>query len=221
MAKIIDYNKKEQKLSFSIGMSTSLANAIRRSALEIPIMAIDEVEIIQNDSALYDEIIAHRMGLIPIETTKAVKETKFKLKATGPKTVYSTDIVPSVGTPFKLPITILDNEQEIEIVADARLGKGIDHIKYSPGLIYFKHNIDPDVLDYVTINDEGKVTFDEGELEDKGISEEKIKKIKKFSNVPELIFNIESWGQIDPKELFLKAIDALDDNMDELNKAVK
>ena len=115
MIKIKNYDEKEQKLSFITDMSECLANAIRRSSLEIPVMAIDEVEIIKNDSALYDEIITHRLGLIPIKTIRTVKETKFKLKAVGPKTVYSTDIKPDIGTDYKLPITILDEEQELEI----------------------------------------------------------------------------------------------------------
>ena len=125
MIKIKDYDKNSGKLSLVTDMSTSLLNAIRRSVLEIPTMAIDEVEIFKNDSALYDEIIAHRIGLIPIKTSKTSKEQKFKLKVVGPRTVYSTDIHPSVETDLKLPIVILDDEQEVEILADARLGKGI------------------------------------------------------------------------------------------------
>ena len=53
MIKIKNYNKEEQKISFITDMSISLANAIRRSVLEIPIMAIDGVDISKNDSALY------------------------------------------------------------------------------------------------------------------------------------------------------------------------
>lgn len=218
--KIQDYNKEKQKLSFVTDMSTSLANAIRRSVLEIPIMAIDEVEIMKNDSALYDEIVAHRLGLIPIKTT-ANKETKFKLNEKGPKTVYSSDLSPSIGTDYKLPITILDNEQEIELVATARLGQGIDHIKYSPGLIYYKHDIDEDVLDFVNINEDGKIEFDEEELKASKLSEEQINKIKKAKDSKELIFNVESWKQIEVKEIFSKAIEALNKNLDELNKSVK
>ena len=51
MIKLKNYDKKQGKISFITDMSISLANAIRRSVLEIPIMAIDEVEIIKNDSA--------------------------------------------------------------------------------------------------------------------------------------------------------------------------
>lgn len=221
MIKIIKQNDKEGKLIFVADMSTTLANAIRRSALEIPILAVDEVEIIKNDSALYDEIIAHRIGLIPIKTDKGTKEVKFRLKAIGPKTVYSTDMKPSVETDYRLPIVILDEEQELELIAEARPGKGIDHIKYSPGLVYFRHNIDSELIDFITVDNEGKITFNEEELKDKQISEEILNKIKKLKNCEELEFNIESWGQIKAKDIFLRAIEALDENLEELNKEVK
>jgi len=221
MIKIIKQDDKQGKLSFTTDMSTTVANAIRRSVLEIPIMAVDEVEITKNDSALYDEIIGHRIGLIPIKTDKGSKEVKFKLKAIGPYTVYSTDIKPSVETDYKIPIVILDKEQELELVAEARLGKGIDHIKYSPGLVYFRHNIEPEVMDFVTVDSEGKVSFDEEDLKEKKIPEELLSKIRKLKNSEELEFNIESWGQIKAKDIFLKAIEALDENLEELNKEIK
>lgn len=219
MIKLLKQDDKQGKLSFVTDLSTSLANAIRRSILEIPVLAIDEVEIIKNDSALYDEIIAHRLGLVPIKTDKSTKEIKFKLKAMGPKTVYSSDIKPSVETEYELPIVLLDNEQELEVICNANLGKGIEHIKYSPGLAYYKHNIDEDIIDYVIVDDEGKVVFDEEET--KNLSEDKISKIKKLKNVNELVFSIESWGQLKPKDIFIRAIDALNDNLDQMNKILK
>ncbi len=221
MIRIKNQDKEKLKLSFFTDMSLSLANAIRRSALEIPIMAIDEVEIFKNDSALYDEMIAHRIGLIPIKTEKAIKETKFKLKEKGPKTVYSSDIHPSIGTDYELPIVILDQDQEFEIIANAKLGKGIEHIKYSPGLIYFRHNVDEDILDYVHINEDGKVSFEEEELKVKNLSEEQMNKIRKTKEVKELELNIESWGQISAKDIFLRSIDILDENLKEFEKAMK
>ncbi len=221
MIKIQETSKDKLKLSFVTDMPTNLANAIRRSAIEIPIMAIDEIDIVKNDSALYDEMLAHRIGLVPIKNEKGVKETKFKLVETGPKTVYSSDIKPSIGTDYKIPLVILDNEQEVEMVLDARFGKGIDHIKYSPGLVYFKHNIDPEILDFVYIDEEGKVSYDDEEMDVKKLKEEDKNKIKKTREVNELIFSIESWGQISPKDIFLRAIEALDENLEELDKEVK
>jgi len=222
MIKIQDYDKKAGKISFITDMSVSLANAIRRSVLEIPIMAIDEVEIVKNDSALYDEILAHRIGLIPIKSPKVSgKEIKFKIKETGPKIVYSTDIKPDVGTEYKLPITLLEEGQELQLTGIARQGMGIEHIKYSPGLIYYKHNIDEDVLSFVKIDEQGKISYDERELKDKNLSEEQVNKIKKASKAEELLFNIESWQQIEVKNIFIQAIEALDKNLKELDKAVK
>lgn len=220
MIKLKNYNKEKQKLSFLTDMSNSLANAIRRSVLEIPIMAIDEVEIIKNDSALYDEIIAHRLGLVPIKTDKTTKEIKFKLKEVGPKIVYSSNIKPDIETGFKIVLVILDKDQEIEMICIARLGKGIEHLKYSPGLAYYKHNIDEEILDFVNIDENGTVSYDEEDLKNKGLSEEKIKKIKGVKDAKELEFNIESWGQIDVKDIFVRAIEALQGNLKELNKAV-
>jgi DNA-directed RNA polymerase subunit D len=219
--KIKDYSKEKQTLSFLTDMPINLANAIRRSILEIPVMAIDEVEIIKNDSALYDEIVAHRLGLVPIKTSSTIKETKFKLKAKGPKTVYSTDISPSIGVDYMLPIIILDEEQEIELIANAKLGMGIEHIKYSPGLIFYKHNLDEDVLDFVEIDQEGNISFNEEELQTKKLSEEQINKIKKAKESKELVFSIESWKQIEVKEIFSKAIEALNKNLNQLSKVVK
>jgi DNA-directed RNA polymerase subunit D len=221
MIKLQNFDKDNRKLSFTTDMTVNMANAIRRSVLEIPTMAVDEVEIMKNDSALYDEIIAHRIGLIPIETVKGVKETKYKLKEIGPKTVYATDVKPDTGTGYKLPIVILDNEQELEVSLDVRLGKGIDHIKYSPGLVYYKHNLDPEVIDFVIVDENGKVTFDEEELELKKLSSELKAKIKKLGDSNELIFFVESWGQLPVKEIIPKAIEVLDENLEELNKLVK
>lgn len=44
-----------------------LANALRRILIsEIPTMAIEFVRITQNTSIIPDEVLAHRLGLIPI-----------------------------------------------------------------------------------------------------------------------------------------------------------
>ena len=50
-----------------IGVDASIANALRRILLaEVPTMAIEHVYIWNNSSIIQDEVLAHRLGLIPL-----------------------------------------------------------------------------------------------------------------------------------------------------------
>ncbi|XP_028844427.1 DNA-directed RNA polymerases I and III subunit RPAC1 [Denticeps clupeoides] len=51
-----------------IGVDAALANAFRRILLaEVPTMAVEKVFVYNNTSIIQDEILAHRLGLIPIK----------------------------------------------------------------------------------------------------------------------------------------------------------
>ncbi|XP_077215954.1 RNA polymerase I subunit 43 [Tasmannia lanceolata] len=51
-----------------IGIDASVANAFRRILIaEVPTMAIEKVLIANNTSVVQDEVLAHRLGLIPIK----------------------------------------------------------------------------------------------------------------------------------------------------------
>lgn len=51
-----------------VGVDAAIANALRRVLLaEVPSMAIEKVFINNNTSIIQDEVLAHRLGLIPIK----------------------------------------------------------------------------------------------------------------------------------------------------------
>lgn len=51
-----------------IGVDTAFANALRRILIaEVPTMAIDKVKLFQNTSILQDEVLCHRLGLLPVK----------------------------------------------------------------------------------------------------------------------------------------------------------
>ena len=52
-------NKKDNQITFTAEIEESLANSIRRYMIQIPVLAVDEVNISRNDSPLYDVTIAH------------------------------------------------------------------------------------------------------------------------------------------------------------------
>eukprot|EP00262_Sarcandra_glabra_P006740 TRINITY_DN1923_c0_g1_i1.p1 TRINITY_DN1923_c0_g1~~TRINITY_DN1923_c0_g1_i1.p1 ORF type:complete len:369 (+),score=68.97 TRINITY_DN1923_c0_g1_i1:191-1297(+) len=59
----------EEDIEFDlIGIDASLANAFRRILIsELPTMAIEKVLVANNTSIIQDEVLAHRLGLIPIK----------------------------------------------------------------------------------------------------------------------------------------------------------
>ena len=147
-------SKKEDKITFLVqGIDETIANSLRRSVQEVPILAIDTVEFVKNDSALFDEILAHRIGLLPLKTEKMTLQEEctckgkgcskctvsFKLEKKGPCTVYSSELKGKAEVVHeKTPIVILADGQELQFSATARLGKATEHTKFSPGLMYYR-----------------------------------------------------------------------------------
>ncbi|MFO7872224.1 MAG: DNA-directed RNA polymerase subunit D [Candidatus Undinarchaeales archaeon] len=151
----------DKKLNFTLEDSNEkFSNALRRAILtEIPVLAIDEVTFFENDSGLYDEFIAHRLGLVPLEgDTKGMKfpdeckckgkgcskcQIKFTLIKKGPSTVYSGDLKGPAkfgAVDEKIPITKLKEDSKIKLEATAVLGKGKDHAKWQPGIVSYNYD---------------------------------------------------------------------------------
>ena len=224
----------KERIAFESDMNLSLANAIRRSLNKIEILAIDEVDIYKNDSALYDQIIAHRMGLVPLKNQKIKKGQKIelKLKAKGDGLVLSSALG-DIVVYGEIPIVSLGKEQELEVVAKCGIGIGKDHAKYCPGLIYYR------VLPKIVISSEGeknkelanlypKVFEFDGKLKIKNefecdLDSEDVSSFKGIEIKPteKIVMFIESWGQILAKEIFTESIIVLQNNLNDLLKVIK
>ncbi|AEA46396.1 DNA-directed RNA polymerase subunit D [Archaeoglobus veneficus] len=131
----------------------AFANSFRRAMKSlVPTMAVDYVDVYLNTSYLYDEILAHRIGLIPLKTNLEKFnmpdecscggegcpncQVSLRLNVEGPKLVYSGDFVSddpeTVPVYDNIPVVELYKGQQLMIEAVARLGTGKEHSKYQP-----------------------------------------------------------------------------------------
>lgn len=157
------------------GANPQLVNSLRRVLLaDVPKMAIHNVEFhlgpimgedgreFESVAPLFDEMIAHRLGLIPLPTY--LDEFNFRAECTckgegcpnctvmyslnkkGPCTVYSGDLEPLGSDKFRvkdefIPIVKLGPNQAILVYATAELGTGKAHAKFqavqAPGYRYY------------------------------------------------------------------------------------
>jgi len=172
--KIKILNMEGNRIQFIVeDVPLQFINSIRRTCIaEVPTMAIDDVIFLDNTSALYDEIIAHRLGLIPLTTDleryKPPEECKnaqlsdaecyvrlfLDVKAEkDEEVVYSGDLKsedPLVRPVYdKIPIVVLRKGQKVVLEAYARLGRGKEHAKWSPATVSaFKY------MPIITVNTE-------------------------------------------------------------------
>lgn len=167
---------EKKKVIFEIsGVEFSFLNALRRVIInDVPTLAIEDVEFKKNDSGLYDEVIAHRLGLLPLKTDlstfslpkKNVKpddlgassKVVLNLKSKDQGYVYASEItcVDSEVKPVypETVIVKLDKNQEIDATLTAIVGTGEDHTKWTPGSVVFFHK---PVLSYFSDKKNNKI----------------------------------------------------------------
>lgn len=155
--------RAEDSLTLELkGVNLSLANALRRHAInEVPVMAVEEVLVMENSSVINNEVLVHRISLIPFVTdldNYRLPETcdcnnrlgcercvvRFSLKSSAVNeviTVYSRDMVLESGASIvrpvsgDFPIVKLAPGQALELELYVRLGKGSKHAKWQPGIV--------------------------------------------------------------------------------------
>ena len=204
--KIIE--KKGNRLWINIkGVPIQYANAIRRICLnQVPIMAIDTIDVIKNFTVMTDEDLAHRLGMIPLKTnlTRFAEPHACKcnseigcincrvmlvLQAESRGETYTimseelvSEDVDVKPTSQGIPIAILAPGQSIHIEAYARLGRGTEHAKWnSSNVAVLKPGDGPD----------------------------------------EHILMVESTGALSPEEVVNRAVEELGENMKEFKIKVK
>lgn len=142
-------------------------NAVRRTLIaDVPKMAIEDVEFhlgpiraedgkeYESVAPLFDEMIAHRLGLVPIPTDLGLYNRRetcpschgegcpsctiiYSVNKRGPGVVTSADMEPIGDAKLRpkdpnIPIVQLAEGQAILIYATAVLGIGKDHAKWQP-----------------------------------------------------------------------------------------
>lgn len=157
---VLSKTDSEMKLVVE-GIKTSFASALRRIMIsEIPTMAIEWVDFKKNDSALTDEVLANRLGLVPLTFDAQAYnlpneckcggkgcsrcQVKLVLKKNIPGVVYAGDMksIAKDVKPLheKIPITELFEDQEIHLEATAQLGVGRDHVKWQGAVVGYKQD---------------------------------------------------------------------------------
>ena len=115
-------------------------NSFRRSMLsEIPIYAIEIVIFYVNQSSLYDEMLAHRLGMLVIDNVHFREhfndQILFTVNIINDKShniEFSTDDIPDIQFAYPTPISILRPKEHLHFTFYVRVGTGKTHVKWRP-----------------------------------------------------------------------------------------
>jgi DNA-directed RNA polymerase subunit D len=163
---------------------------------------VEEVDFTNNDSILYNEVIAHRLALIPLvfeadkfhfkeekhEGEKSCQfcEVVFSISKKAPGMIYAKDMKssnPDVKPLFPdTPIIELFGEEKLKLEATARLGYGKQHAKFKAAVTNYRY------------------------LDDSGT---------KFE------FNVESVSGLNAEEIVMSSIEILKQKLKEFDKQLK
>src|SRR3989338_1709163 len=153
--------KSDTKMRFILEKANpAFANALRRVAKnEVPTMAIEYVDFEENTSGMFDELVAHRLGLVPLTFDTAVYNLKSECKCggkgcsrcevtlvlekQGPCVVKSGDMKSTDESvqpvDRDIPIIELLENQRIKFEAVAQLGLSTEHIKWQASNVGYQY----------------------------------------------------------------------------------
>lgn len=179
--------------------SVEFANALRRTMIgDVPTLAVENVTVTANNSGLFDEILAHRLGMVPwrfdpgnyrfpedcdCDDGCPKCQVSMALQKEGEATVTASEVsVPSEDVePDKPDMKIVDLQEDgkLEVEMTARLGLGKEHAKWQAANAAYSHEGD---------------TFH---------------------------FRVESVSGLDPRTIVTLAVERLEDGLEEFQDAVE
>ena len=231
----------ESEVSFVLEKAKpEFVNEIRRAVMfEVPVLAIEDVYFTQNSSALYDEMLAHRLGLVPLRTPKGYEvpaectckgklcakcSVKIVLRAKGPVTVYAKDLKikdPDVEVAYpEMLITKLLEGQEVELEAVAVKGFARDHAKWQGGHMFYLgypeievvKDVNFDKLEGLPVKKSGKGIEVTDVLAWQPSYDQVLEKAGAKVNYSQenFVVTLESYGSMRPVELLANAIEVVE-----------
>lgn len=128
------------------GANNAVANALRRSMVaKVQTLSIKHIEVTKNESGLFDEVLANRIGQVPFTIPKNVSDedkVHVALKQEGPGRVVAGDIQAdndeAEAVNPEAEIAKLKEGKELELEGVAVLGEGRDHAKHQGGTVGYE-----------------------------------------------------------------------------------
>ncbi len=172
---------RDRFIRFEIrNITIGAANALRRTLInDIPKLAIDKVifrhgqirssdgNVFDSSLPLFDEMVAHRIGLIPIKSDLKMNfreecscegkgcslcTVSYNINKTGPGLVTSGDLIPFTGntdlvpTDMNIPIVKLGPKQALLVTAEAYMGRASTHVKWQvTSAVAYKYHREYDI----------------------------------------------------------------------------
>lgn len=127
------------------GANPAVANTLRRAMVsEVPTLAIKHLDIVKNESGIFDELLANRVGQIPFEVPGDLDEDdKIHVAANveGEGQLVASDIQTDRDLEPVNPdalIVDLKEGQSVEFEGEAVLGSGSEHAKHQGGTVGYE-----------------------------------------------------------------------------------
>lgn len=253
----IKEERKKNKIVFLLKDSNEIfANTIRRLILEeVPTLAVEDLEIKENSSALFDEMLGLRLGLLPIKTDlksyrlpqneeeiteKAAQCTlQIQLKSSKKGYVFAEDAKSSdpkcTFVYGNTPVTKLLPKQKVDVTMTAVMGQGKNHIKWAPGMSFYRKEA---VIKLGNVKNSQKIAevCSDGVFTLKGskltVNKDNVYESKLIDYYAELdsginveytgnlVFSLESWGQLTCKEMLTSAAKILVEKTEQLESQI-